>query len=145
MRSLKIATGTALAGTALLLTAPLTAHAAQTAPSGCETAQSQALAAEDDYEAAKKQYEAGDKSLKQQVDEAEQNANMLASEAQRICGDTVMNPTRPAEKHPRGAMHTGVGTTSDNSGTEVAIGVGVAGALAAGVLLMARRRNHGQG
>ncbi|MFD3513030.1 hypothetical protein [Streptomyces sp. NPDC058657] len=144
MRSLKIATGTVLAGTVLLAAAPLTAHAAQAAPSGCEEAKSMALEAEDDYKAVKKQYEDGDKSLKQQVDEAEQNANMLASGAQRACGDTVMNPTHPVEKHPRGAMHTGVGGTSDNNSTEITVGLGVAAALGAGALLLTRRRGNGQ-
>lgn len=145
MRSLKIATGTVLAGTALLIAAPTAAQAAvPMAPSSCEEAQSQAVEAEDDYEAAKKQYEGGDTSLKQQVAEAEQNANSLASEAQRICGDTAMNPTSPATKKPSGAMHTGAGSTSTDPAAVPALAAvgGLAVAAAAGIVL--RRRASGR-
>jgi hypothetical protein len=151
MRSIKMLAGSAVVGAALALTVPVTARAAPMV-SPCEQAKSTALEAEDDYEAAKKQYDDGDESLKKQVEEAEQNANMLASEAQRICGDTVMDSTGPGHEpehkggqtHPRGAMHTGVGGSSDGNGTGVAVGVGTVGVLAAGVLLAGRRRADGR-
>lgn len=145
MRSLKIATGTVLAGTALLIAAPTAAQAATPmAPSSCEEVRSQAVEAEADYEAAKKQYEGGDTSLKQQVDEAEQNANSLASEAQRVCGDTVMNPTAPATQKPSGAMRTGTGSTSTDPAAVPAIAAvgGLAVAAAAGFVLRRRTSNR---
>ena len=145
MRSLKIATGTVLASTALLLAAPMAAQAAPMAPSSCEEAQSQAVEAEADYEAAKKQYEDGDTSLKQQVDEAQQNANSLASEAQRICGDTVMNPTSPPSKKPSGAMHTGTGSTStDPAGVPALAAAGGLAVVAAAGFALRRRSNSRQ-
>jgi hypothetical protein len=144
MRSLRTAIGTALTTTALVVAAPVAAYAVPMAPSACEEAQSQAVEAEDDYEAAKKQYEAGDTSLKRQVEEAEQNANALASEAQRICGDQVANPTAPASKKPSGAMHTGTGSTSSDPVAVPALAVagGLAVAAAAGFAL---RRRTGTG
>lgn len=150
MRSISVLAGSAVLGAAFALSTPVAAHAAHFAPSApmgnqCEQLKGEALEAQDDYEAARKQYEEGDKSLRQEVGEAEQNANRLASEAQRACGDTVMDPDHSERKHPRGAMHTGTGGTSDANSTEIAIGVGVAGALGAGVLLMTRRRNDRRG
>ncbi|MGW0903082.1 hypothetical protein [Streptomyces sp. NPDC002853] len=140
MRSLKIATGTFLASTALLVVAP-PVLAAPMAPSSCEEAQSLATEAEADYEAAKKQYEGGDTSLKQQVAEAEQNANSLASQAQRICGDTVMNPTAPASKKPSGAMRTGAGSSSSDPSSIPALAAagGLAVVSAAGFVALRGR------
>ncbi|RII09238.1 hypothetical protein DSC45_31620 [Streptomyces sp. YIM 130001] len=155
MRSLKIATGTVLASAAMVFAVPVTAHAA---PAGCEAAQSQAIEAQDDYEAAKKQYEGGDTSLKEQVAEAEQNANSLASEAQRLCGDTVMDPSAPASpttpptdspsapatQKPSGAMHAGSGSTSSDPSSVPALAAAGGLAVVAGAGFALRRRSGGQ-
>ncbi|MFF0742798.1 hypothetical protein ACFYVL_20600 [Streptomyces sp. NPDC004111] len=145
MRSLKIATGTALASTALLFTAPL----ASAADTQCDPATAAAMEAESAYKAAladyQKQVDGGGhpgKAEQDNVDQLKQKSDSAASEAQRICGDTTMNPSH--NTHPRGAMHTGTGGSSDGSATPIALGLGAAGVLAAAVLMKGRRRGDSQ-
>ncbi|MFJ6700561.1 hypothetical protein ACIQM4_31570 [Streptomyces sp. NPDC091272] len=114
MRSLKIATGTILAGTAILFAAPM----AVAADTRCDPATAAAMEAETAYKAAladyQKQVDAGGhpgKAEQDNVEQLKQRSDSAASAAQRVCGDTVMNPTAPASTKPSGAMHTGTGST----------------------------------
>ncbi|MFI7009486.1 hypothetical protein [Streptomyces sp. NPDC050145] len=177
MRSLKIATGTVLACSALLLAAPTAAHAAGAgSPAGCEAAKSQAVEAQADYDAMKKQYDGGDhvNVTKEQLAAGEQNANSTASEAQRLCGDSVANPsaspstsasptapttqkprpqhtapatpvpTAPMKDKPSGAMHTGSGSTSTDPAGVPALAATGGLALAAAAGFALRRRGNRQ-
>ncbi|MER5890307.1 hypothetical protein ABT160_41310 [Streptomyces sp. NPDC001941] len=153
MRSLKIATGTVLASAALLLAAP-TASASDTQ---CDPATAAAMEAESAYKAALADYQKiindgghPDKSQQDNVAQLKQKADSTASEAQRICGDTVVNPTTPPEHHkPSGAMHTGSGSTSGSlaegtdSATAAATAAGVAGLALVGAGVWRRRRGAG--
>ena len=154
MGSHKIAIGTVVAGAALVLTTPLTAQAAPQTPE-CRDALSQATEAEADYEAAKKQYDAGDTSLKEQVAEARQNADSLASLAQRVCGDQVADQgtggkstggekSTGAGEQPRGAMNTGFGAADSGGVSTYAWGAGVLSLAAAGSLVLLRRRSESE-
>ncbi|MZD07348.1 hypothetical protein GTW43_20010, partial [Streptomyces sp. SID5785] len=164
MRSLKIATGTVLASTALLFAAPM----ASASDTQCDPATAAATEAESAYKAAladyQKQIDAGGhpgKAEKDNVDQLKQKADSTASEAQRVCGDTAMDPSAspstqpsapashkptmqpsaPASQKPSGAMHTGSGSTStDPAGVPAAAAAGgLAVAAAAGFAL--RRRS----
>ncbi|MCX3062628.1 hypothetical protein [Streptomyces beihaiensis] len=150
MRTLKIATGTVLAGTALLFTAPL----ASASDSQCDPATAAAQKAESDYKSALADYQKTiddgghpGKAERDNVDQLKQKADSLASQAQRACGDQSMKPTSPsstppASKKPSGAMHTGTGSTStDPAGVPALAAVGgLAVAAAAGFAV--RRRGH---
>ncbi|MFG3099154.1 hypothetical protein ACGFZL_01245 [Streptomyces sp. NPDC048182] len=127
MRSVRIATATVFAGAALLMTAPL----ASASDTQCDPATAAAQRAESDYKAALADYQKiindgghPDKSQQDNVDQLKQKADSAASEAQRVCGDQVMDPSRK----PSGAMHTGSGSTS--SATNSTAGLAAAGALA---------------
>ncbi|MYT73506.1 MULTISPECIES: hypothetical protein [unclassified Streptomyces] len=147
MRSLKIATGTVLASTALLIAAPM----ATASDSQCDPATAAATEAESAYKAAvadyQKQINAGGhpgQAEQDNVDQLKQKSDSAASEAQRICGDTVMNPTptAPSTHKPTGAMHTGSGSTSGDSSTSaLAAGGSIAVAAAAGYALVRRARS----
>ncbi|MYW62576.1 hypothetical protein GTY65_00550 [Streptomyces sp. SID8379] len=149
MRSLKIATGTVLASTAILFAAPM----ASASDTQCDPATAAALEAESAYKAAlsdyQKEIDAGGhpgQAEQDNVDQLEQKANAAASEAQRICGDTVMNPTAPASRKPSGAMHTGSGSTSTDPANVPALAVagGLAVAAAAGFALRRRALHNRQ-
>jgi hypothetical protein len=144
MRSLQIATGTALASTALLFAAPM----ASAADTQCDPATAAATQAETDYKAALADYQKTvdggghpGKAEQDNVDQLKQKADSTASEAQRICGDTVMNPTTPPARKPSGAMHTGVGSTSSTGGgvSSYAILGGAVAALGATAFVVRRR------
>ncbi|MFI5808214.1 hypothetical protein [Streptomyces sp. NPDC051561] len=148
MRSLKIATGTALVTTALLLSAPM----ASASDTQCDPATAAAMEAESAYKAAvadyQKQIDAGGhpgQAEQDNVDQLKQKSDSAASHAQRVCGDTTMDPSHQTTQ-PHGAVHTGVGGTSggDSDSTELAVGLGAAAALGAGALLANRRRNRGR-
>ena len=147
MRSLKIATGTVLASTALLFAAPM----ASASDTQCDPATAAAMEAESAYKAAladyQKQIDAGGhpgKAEQDNVDQLKQKSDSAASEAQRICGDTTMNPTAPASQKPSGAMHTGVGSTSTDPANVPALAAagGLAVAAAAGFALRRRARSR---
>ncbi|MFI7382767.1 hypothetical protein [Streptomyces sp. NPDC049813] len=138
MRSLKIATGTTLASAALLFAAPM----ASASDTQCDPATAAAQEAESAYKSAladyQKQIDDGGHpgtAEKDNVDQLKQKADSAASEAQRICGDTVMNPTHK----PSGAMHTGTGPTSPIGVPALAAAGAVAVVAAAGIGL--RRRS----
>ncbi|MFD8061957.1 hypothetical protein ACFXA0_24355 [Streptomyces cyaneofuscatus] len=145
MRSLKIATATALTSAALVFAAPM----ASASDTQCDPATAAAMEAESAYEAARsdyqKQIDAGGhpgKAEQDNVDQLKQKADAAASQAQRVCGDTVADPTAPASKKPSGAMHTGTGTASGDPASTPALAAagGLAVAAAAGFVL--RRRAH---
>lgn len=154
MGSHKIAIGI-VAGAALVLTTPLTAQAAPQTEE-CRDALSQATEAEADYEAAKKQYDAGDTSLREQVAQARQNADSLASLAQRVCGDQVADQgtgekstgggerSTSAGEQPKGAMNTGFGPADSAGVSPYAWGAGVLSLAAAGSLVLLRRRSESE-
>ncbi|NEB75704.1 hypothetical protein G3I40_10760 [Streptomyces sp. SID14478] len=145
MRSLKIATGTVLASTAILFAAPM----ASASDTQCDPATAAAMEAESAYKAAladyQKEIDAGGhpgQAEQDNVDQLKQKSDSAASEAQRVCGDTVMNPTAPTTQKPTGAMHTGTGSTSTDPANVPALAAagGLAVAAAAGFVL--RRRSH---
>ncbi|RFU86127.1 hypothetical protein DY218_13425 [Streptomyces triticagri] len=151
MRSLKIATGTALASTALLFAAPL----ASAADTECDPATAAAMEAESAYKAALADYQKivdgggnPDQSQRDNVDQLKEKANSAASEAQRVCGDQAAEPTSPDSQSPThkpsGAMHTGTGSTSsDPAGIPALAGAGgLAVAAAAGFALRRRTADH---
>lgn len=145
MRSIKTTvTAAAVMTVGLVLTAPA-AHAA-TAPqakSGCRSAIRTAEMAKHDYLAA-----AAD--LKKQIADGghpgtaeEQNVTDLMAKAKDAVWDAVQmcKGMHDHHRHPRGAMHTGVGSTSQGvNGGELAGGVGMLGAAGAGALVLRRRR-----
>lgn len=146
MRSLKISIGTALATTTLLFTAPM----ASAADSQCDPATAAAMEAESAYKAALTDYQKivdggghPDQSQRDNVDQLKQKSDSAASEAQRVCGDQVMNPTSPSSQHPSGkpsgAMHTGSGSTSGDDGTAALAVAGGAAVLAAAGFALRRR------
>ncbi|MET9494368.1 hypothetical protein [Streptomyces sp. NPDC006552] len=137
MRSLKIATGTVLASTALLFAAPM----ASASDTQCDPATAAASEAESAYKSALADYQKTiddgghpGKAEKDNVDQLKMKADSAASEAQRICGDTVASSTQK----PTGAMHTGTGSTSPIGVPALAAAGGLAVAAAAGLGL--RRR-----
>ncbi|MER7175456.1 hypothetical protein [Streptomyces mesophilus] len=144
MRSLKIATGTVLASTALLFAAPM----ASASDTQCDPATSAAMQAESDYKAALADYQKTvdngghpGQAERDNVDQLKQKADSAASEAQRICGDTAMNPSG---KKPSGAVHTGVGSTSGGGDTaSYAVLGGAVAAIGAGAFLGRRRAARG--
>lgn len=145
MRSLKIATGTVLVSTALLFAAPM----ASAADAQCDRATATATQAESAYNAALADYQqqidnGGNpgKAEQDNVDQLKQKSDAAASQAQRVCGDTAVNPTAPTSKKPSGAMRTGAGSTSTDPGDVPALAIagGLAVAAAAGFALL-RRRN----
>ncbi|MFD8570486.1 hypothetical protein [Streptomyces sp. NPDC057694] len=147
MRSLKIATGTVLASTALFVAAPL----ASASDTQCDPATAAATEAESAYKAAladyQKQIDAGGhpgQAEQDNVDQLKQKADSAASEAQRVCGDTVMNPTSPSTHKPTGAMHTGTGSTSPAGIPALAVAGGLAVAAAAGFAVRRRNRSSRQ-
>ncbi|MEV3854306.1 hypothetical protein AB0J38_08280 [Streptomyces sp. NPDC050095] len=146
MRSLKIATGTVLASTAILFAAPM----ASASDTQCDPATAAAMEAESAYKAAladyQKQIDAGGHpgtAEQDNLDQLKQKSDSAASQAQRVCGDTVTNPTAPATTKPSGAMHTGSGSTSSDPSHAPALAAagGLAVAGAAGFAL--RRRSLG--
>ncbi|MFF1923792.1 hypothetical protein ACFVW8_24870 [Streptomyces sp. NPDC058221] len=148
MRSLKIATGTVLASTALLFAAPM----ASASDTQCDPATAAALQAESDYKAAladyQKEIDAGGhpgQAESQNVDQLKQKADSAASEAQRICGDTTVKPapTTPTTK-PSGAVHTGTGSTSTDPAALPALAAAGGLALAAAAGFAVRRRSGRQ-
>lgn len=105
MRSLKIATGTALTSAALVFAATM----ASASDTHCDPATAAAMEAESAFEAARsdyqKQIDAGGnpgKAEQDNVDQLKQKADSAASQAQRVCGDTVADPTAPASKKALG-------------------------------------------
>ncbi|WP_394427969.1 hypothetical protein [Streptomyces sp. SGAir0957] len=142
MRSLKIATGTALASAALLFAAPM----ASASDTQCDPATAAAQEAETAYKSAladyQKQIDDGGHpgtAEKDNVDQLKQKADSAASEAQRICGDTVMNPTQK----PTGAMHTGTGS-GDLFGTPALAAAGTLAVTAAAGVYLRRRTASGR-
>ncbi|WP_405774215.1 hypothetical protein [Streptomyces sp. NBC_00859] len=142
MRPIHALLGTAALGATVVLTAP-SAHAAVVqAPqttAACSKATSDAQKAEADYRAAVKDYkdqvaQGGHpgKAEQDNVDKLQSNANALASDAARICPDS---------KVPSGTVHTGIGSTSQGvNSTDIALGAGLLAAVAAGSLVLRRRR-----
>ena len=146
MRSFKTTVTAAAVMTAgLVLSAPA-AHAS-TAPHGKDACRSAISTAEK----AKHAYFAAAADLKKQVAEGghpgtaeEQNLTDLKNKAK----DAVWNAMQVCKgshdrhrPHPHGAMHTGVGSTSQGvNGGELAGGMGLLGAAGAGALALRRRR-----
>ena len=145
MRSIKTTvTAAAVLTVGLVLTAPA-AHAATTPPakSSCSSAIRMAEKAKHDYNEA-----AAD--LKKQIADGghpgaaeEENVMDLLDKAK----DAVWNAMEMCKgmhehhRHPRGAMRTGTGSTSQGvNGGEMAGGVGMLGAAGAGALVLRRRR-----
>jgi MYXO-CTERM domain-containing protein len=72
----------------------------------------------------------------------EQNLTDLLGKAKSAVANAMaMCKGMDHHRHPRGAMHTGVGSTSQGvDGGEVAGGLGILGAAGAGALVLRRRR-----
>ena len=154
MRSIKTTvTAAAVLTAGLVLTAPA-AHAATAAPQAgkatCWSAISAAEKAKHDFNAAaadlKKQVAAGGHpgtAEEQNLTDLMGKAKMAIATAEKVCkGDRDRD--RDHRRHPRGAMRTGVGSTSQGvNGGELAGGVGVLGAAGAGALVLRRRRAGG--
>ena len=145
MRSIKTTvTAAAVLTAGFVLTAPA-AHAATAPPakSTCWSAISTAEKAKHDYNAAaadlKKQIAAGGHpgtAEEQNVTDLMKAAKAAVANAMKMCKGMDHH------RHPRGAMHTGVGSTSQGvNGGELAGGVGVLGAAGAGALVLRRRRS----
>lgn len=141
MRSISTLCGAAALGAALALTVPA-AHAAAPLPTttACARAVADAQTAESAYNAAvadyKKTVAAGGhpgKAEQDNVTKLENEANAAASFAARACPDA---------KVPSGTMHTGVGSTSENTGIgDLAAGGVLIGAVGIGALMLRRRQN----
>jgi hypothetical protein len=148
MRSIKTTvTAAAVLTAGFVLTAPA-AHAAtatpQAAKATCWSAISAAEKAKHDFNAAaadlKKQVAAGGHpgtAEEQNLTDLMKAAKSAVWKAQQMCKGMEDHHRR----HPHGAMHTGVGSTTQgvNSG-ELAGGVGILGAAGAGALVLRRRR-----
>lgn len=145
MRSIKTTvTAAAVMTVGLVLTAPA-AHAATATQdhSACRAAIHTAEMAKHDYNAAVAD-------LKEQIaddghpgSDEEQNVADLKDKAKDAIWDAVQacKGMHGHHRHPRGAMHTGVGSTSQGvNGGELAGGVGMLGAIGAGALVLRRRR-----
>jgi len=149
MRSIKTTvTAAAVLTVGLVLTAPA-AHAAS-APQGrsaCGTAVAAAEKAKHDYNDAaadlKKQIAAGGHPGTAE----EQNLTMLKDQAKAAFANAEkMCKGVDHHRHPRGAMRTGVGSTSQGvNGGEMAGGLGILGAAGAGALVLRRRRAGSEG
>jgi len=147
MRSIKTTvTAAAVLTAGLVLTAPA-AQAATAAPQAakptCRSAISAAEQAKHDFNAAaadlKKQVAAGGHpgiAEEQNLTDLLKAAKTAVWKAQQMC-----KGMEDHHRHPRGVVHTGVGSTSQgvNSG-ELAGGVGILGAAGAGALVLRRRR-----
>ncbi|HET6860358.1 MAG TPA: hypothetical protein VFH94_25090 [Streptomyces sp.] len=134
MRSIRVLTGLALAGAALTLSVP----AAQAAPDPnseiCEQAQVAADEAQKAYDDLMKMTGVP----KEKLDAAQNEVNLTASAAQRVCGDSVADKVT-------GPVHTGLGGGSDSGSAELAGGVAVVVAgVAAGAVMLRRRESAGQ-
>jgi hypothetical protein len=145
MRSIKTTvTAAAVLTAGLVLTAPA-AHAA-TAPQTEDTCRSAIHTAE----TAKHDYDAAASDLKQQAADGgspgtaeEQNVTDMMAQAKGAVWDAMESckGMHGHHRHPHGAMHTGVGSTSRGvNGGELAGGVGMLGAVGAGALVLRRRR-----
>jgi hypothetical protein len=145
MRSIKTTvTAAAVLTVGLVLTAPA-AHAA-TAPQANSTCASAIHTAE----MAKHDYTAAAADLKEQIAAGghpgtaeEQNVADLMAKAKDAIWDAVeaCKGMHNHHRHPHGAMHAGVGSTSQGvNGGELAGGVGMLGAAGAGALVLRRRR-----
>ncbi|WP_434597677.1 hypothetical protein [Streptomyces sp. A5-4] len=130
MRSIRVLTGLAFAGAALTLSVP----AAQAAPDPdseiCEQAQVAADEAQKEYDNLKMMTGVS----KEKLDDAENEVNLTASEAQRVCGDSVADKVT-------GPVHTGLGGGSDSDSATLAGGVAVLVVGVAGGAVMLRRRD----
>ena len=154
MRSIKTTvTAAAVLTAGLVLTAPA-AHAATAAPQAgkatCWSAISAAEKAKHDFDAAaadlKKQVAAGGHpgtAEEQNLRDLMGKAKAAIASAEKVCkGDRDRDRDH---RHPRGAMRTGVGSTSQGvNGGELAGGVGILGAAGAGALVLRRRRAGGE-
>ncbi|MEZ0114782.1 hypothetical protein ABH920_008817 [Catenulispora sp. EB89] len=152
MRSIKTTvTAAAVLTAGLVLTAPA-AHAATAAPQAgkatCWSAISAAEKAKHDFNAAaadlKKQVAAGGHpgtAEEENLRDLMGKAKAAIASAEKVCkGDRDRD-----HRHPRGAMRTGVGSTSQGvNGGELAGGVGILGAAGAGALVLRRRRAGGE-
>lgn len=149
MRSIKTTvTAAAVLTAGFVLTAPA-AHAA-TAPQAKNACHSAIHSAE----MAKHEYNEAAADLKKQIAEGghpgtaeEQNVADLMAKAKDAVWDAVESCKGMHghhHRHPRGAMHTGAGSTSQGvNGGELAGGVGMLGAAGAGALVLRRRRASG--
>ncbi|ACU72095.1 hypothetical protein Caci_3187 [Catenulispora acidiphila DSM 44928] len=150
MRSIKTTvTAAAVLTAGFVLSAPV-AHAA-TAPQAKNTCHSAIATAEK----ARHAYDAAAADLKKQIADGghpgtaeEKNVTDLMAAAKTAVWNAVQSCKgmedhhRRMHMHPRGAMHTGVGSTSQGvSGGEMAGGVGILGAAGAGALALRRRRS----
>ncbi|MGW7418408.1 hypothetical protein [Streptomyces sp. NPDC054863] len=125
IRSLRTLTGLALAGGALALSAP---HA-QAVSQSCQRALDDAEIAQRNFDTVSKDPNASAEDRKN----AEDEANMTASTAQRFC-----NSTDPAVTGP---VRAGAGGSQGSVGTtEVAGGTALLAAGAVGAVLVVRRR-----
>jgi len=145
MRSIKTTvTAAAVLTVGLVFTAPA-AHAATASQdhSPCRSAIRNAEMAKHDFGAAVAD-------LKEQTDDGghpgtaeEQNVADLRDKAKDAVWDAMQacKGMHKHHRHPHGAMHTGVGSTSRGvNGGELAGGVGMLGALGTGALVLRRRR-----
>jgi hypothetical protein len=156
MRSIKTSlTAAAVLAVGLVLTAPA-AHAATTndgwhGKSDCHTAIHDAEKARHDYDAAvadlKKEIADGghpDASELQNVEDLKDAAKTAVWNAVEACKGEDRDRDHHhmmMRRHPHGAMHTGVGSTSQGvKDGELAGGVGILGAAGAGALALRRRR-----
>lgn len=159
MRSIKTTvTAAAVLTAGFVLTAPA-AHAATAAPrdakSTCWSAISAAEKAKHDFNAAaedlREQVAAGGHpgtAEEQNLTDLMGNAKAAIAWAEKVCKgdrDRDRDHDRDHRRHPHGAMHTGVGSTSQGvNGGELAGGVGVLGAAGTGALVLRRRRVGGE-
>jgi hypothetical protein len=151
---MKIAAAAAMTSAALFLAVP----SASASDTQCDPATAAAMQAETAYKAALADYQATvnngghpGKAEQDNVDQLKQKADSTASEAQRVCGDTVMQrpsqrPDQQPRQKPTGAMHTGVGSTSQGSDDAMSYTLlgGAAVAIGATAYSM-RRRSSAQG
>ena len=151
MRSIKTTVTAAAVLTAGFVLAAPAAHAATAAPqagkagrSACWSAISAAEKAKHDFNDAaadlKKQVAAGGHpgtAEEENLTDLMNAAKAAVEKAEHVCRGVEDHHRR----HPHGAVHTGVGSTSRGvNGGELAGGVGILGAAGAGALVLRRRR-----
>ena len=152
MRSIKTTvTAVAVRTAGFALTVPA-ARAATAAPHadrvGCWSAISAAEKAKHDFNAAaedlKEQIAAGGHpgtAEEQNLEDLKEAAESAVRNAREMCEGMDEHHHHRCHRHPHGAMHTGVGSTSEGvNSSELAGGVGVLGAASAGALVLRRRR-----
>ncbi|MEU8893846.1 hypothetical protein [Streptomyces sp. NPDC048442] len=126
IRSLRALTGLALAGAALTLSAP---HAQAVSPS-CQKALDDAEIAQRNFDTVSKDPNTSPEDKKN----AEDEANMTASTAQRFCNSTDPAVTGPVRAGVGGSQGGGTGPT------EIVGGTALLAAGAVGAVLVVRRR-----